>query len=65
MIDRIEAGTIWINNYRPFSFMLPVTGFKQSGLGSENGQANLLSFLKAKSVYINHGGPVMVPFLED
>lgn len=64
MVEAIEAGTVWINGYRTSSFALPFTGYKMSGLGSENGQANLLNFMKPKTVYLNHGGSVPVPFMD-
>jgi aldehyde dehydrogenase (NAD+) len=64
MTEALEAGTVWVNTYRNSSYMMPVTGFKQSGLGSENGQINLLSFMKAKTVFLNHGAEVVVPFLD-
>jgi aldehyde dehydrogenase (NAD+) len=64
MTEALEAGTVWVNTYRNSSFMMPVTGFKQSGLGSENGQLNLLNFMKAKTVFLNHGADVAVPFMD-
>lgn len=64
MAEAIEAGTVWINTYRASSFALPFTGYKQSGLGSENGQINLLNFMKPKTVFINHASPVGVPFMD-
>jgi aldehyde dehydrogenase (NAD+) len=64
MTEALEAGTVWVNTYRNSSYMMPVTGFKQSGLGSENGQLNLLSFMKAKTVFLNHGADVVVPFMD-
>ncbi len=34
----VQAGTVWVNMYRTLGFNSPVNGFKQSGLGSQNGQ---------------------------
>ena len=65
MIDAIEAGTVWVNTYRNISLMLPSTGYKESGLGSENGQRNIMNFLKPKTVYVNHNAPVRVPFMPE
>jgi aldehyde dehydrogenase (NAD+) len=64
MIEALDAGTVWVNTFRTSSFMMPVTGYKESGLGSENGQVNLLNFMKPKTAYVNHGGNVAVPFLD-
>ena len=33
----LRAGTIWINSYRTLSFNTPFGGYKQSGIGRENG----------------------------
>ena len=63
MMDSLEAGTVWINTYRIISVLLPSTGYKDSGLGSENGQQNILNFMKPKTVYLNHGAAVTAPFL--
>ena len=65
MIERIEAGTVWVNSYRLISLMMPSSGWKDSGLGSENGQKNILNFMKPKTVFLNHGGTVTVPFMPE
>lgn len=36
-VDRIRAGTIWVNNYRATSFATPFGGYKKSGIGREGG----------------------------
>ena len=65
MIEGIEAGTVWVNSYRLISLMMPSSGWKDSGLGSENGQKNILNFMKPKTVFLNHGGTVTVPFMPE
>ena len=37
MTDKLEAGTVWVNNYRATSFTSPFGGFKDSGIGRESG----------------------------
>ena len=37
MSERIQSGTVWVNTYRAVSYMAPFGGFKDSGLGRENG----------------------------
>jgi aldehyde dehydrogenase (NAD+) len=64
MLEALDAGTVWLNTFRTSSVMLPVAGYKQSGLGSENGQTGLLNFMKPKTAYVNHGGQVSVPFMD-
>lgn len=65
MVEAIQAGTVWVNTYRLISIMLPSTGYKDSGLGSENGRANILNFMKPKTVFLNHSAPVTVPFMPE
>jgi NAD-dependent aldehyde dehydrogenases len=47
--DQIDAGVISVNafNYNP---VVPFGGFKQSGLGRENGAFGIRSYLELKSV---------------
>jgi acyl-CoA reductase-like NAD-dependent aldehyde dehydrogenase len=37
MTRRLRAGTVWVNNYRKVSHTTPFGGFKESGVGRENG----------------------------
>lgn len=55
MANRIQAGTVWINTYRALSFMVPFGGYKDSGIGRENGMAQIYSYLETKNVWINTG----------
>lgn len=59
----IEAGTVWVNTYRVASVMAPFGGFKQSGLGRENGIEAIYNFLEAKTVWINYENEVPNPFV--
>lgn len=52
LADRIEAGTIYINNYFNAATQSPVGGFKQSGYGRENGWEGMRCFLQTKSVWL-------------
>lgn len=52
MADRIEAGTVYINNYFNAATQSPVGGYKQSGYGRENGWEGMRCFLQAKSVWL-------------
>jgi phenylacetaldehyde dehydrogenase len=47
---RIEAGTVWINSYAVFDNALPFGGYKQSGLGRENGREGVEDYLQTKVV---------------
>jgi aldehyde dehydrogenase (NAD+) len=50
--DRIEAGTVYINNYFNAATQSPVGGYKQSGYGRENGFEGMRCFLQTKSVWL-------------
>ncbi|MBY0135844.1 aldehyde dehydrogenase [Paracoccus yeei] len=63
MADAIKAGTIWVNTYRAVSFMAPFGGYKQSGIGRENGQAAIHEFLQTKCVWLNLAEGVPNPFV--
>ncbi|NEA98568.1 aldehyde dehydrogenase [Streptomyces sp. SID13726] len=63
MADRIRSGTVWVNTYRAVSYLAPFGGFKDSGIGRENGIGALASYLEDKSVWINTGAPTGNPFV--
>ena len=62
MSERIQAGTVWINTYRALSYMSPFGGYKDSGMGRENGIEAIREFLQVKSVWINTGAVSANPF---
>lgn len=53
MCKAINAGTVWGNTYRTYSFMVPLGGMKRSGLGREGGIEGIAEFLETKSVMIS------------
>ena len=59
---RLKAGTVWVNAYRVVSYMAPFGGFKQSGIGRENGIAAIYEYLESKSVFINPQPSISNPF---
>jgi aldehyde dehydrogenase (NAD+) len=63
MSDKLKAGTIWINTYRAVSFMAPFGGYKDSGLGRENGIDAIKEYLQTKTVWINTGAVSGNPFV--
>ncbi|HVV14633.1 aldehyde dehydrogenase [Amycolatopsis sp.] len=60
--ERLRAGTVWINNYRKTSYATPFGGYKQSGLGRENGADALREYTEEKSVWVDTGQGVKDPF---
>ena len=63
MSERIQAGTVWVNTYRAGSYMSPFGGYKDSGLGRENGIEAVNAYLQTKSVWLNVGAPSTNPFV--
>jgi aldehyde dehydrogenase (NAD+) len=63
MSERIKAGTVWVNTYRAVSFMSPFGGYKDSGMGRENGASAIYEYLQMKSVWINTGVKTGNPFV--
>jgi aldehyde dehydrogenase (NAD+) len=59
---RLTAGTVWVNTYRALSVLLPFGGYKNSGLGRENGVEAVKEYLGHKSVWINTTGRTAPPF---
>jgi aldehyde dehydrogenase (NAD+) len=51
-VDRLKAGTVWVNNYRSTSFTTPFGGYKRSGIGREGGAEAIKEYLQQKSVWI-------------
>ncbi|CAF4825264.1 unnamed protein product [Pieris macdunnoughi] len=52
LIQGLRAGTVWVNDYNVFREQVPFGGFKQSGLGRENGPYGLNNYTEVKSVVI-------------
>jgi (Z)-2-((N-methylformamido)methylene)-5-hydroxybutyrolactone dehydrogenase len=52
LANRIECGTVYINTYKNVSAAVPAGGFKQSGIGRENGMAGFAEFIQSKSVWL-------------
>lgn len=63
MSERLQAGTVWVNTYRAVSFMAPFGGYKDSGLGRENGIDAVKEYLQTKAVWINSGAVAGNPFV--
>jgi len=61
VISKLEAGICWINTYGNSPAEMPVGGYKQSGIGRENGVETLQQFTQTKAIYVGMG-PVESPF---
>ncbi len=51
--SRIEAGTVWINEYHMLSAAAPRGGFKKSGTGRELGLEGILEYTQTRHLFIN------------
>jgi len=56
VIHRLEAGICWINTWGESPAEMPVGGYKQSGVGRENGLTTLEHYTRIKSVQVELGG---------
>lgn len=52
MVDQLEAGMCWVNNYNINPVEIPFGPYKQSGMGKENGLATIEAYTQLKTVYI-------------
>jgi aldehyde dehydrogenase (NAD+) len=65
MTKALKAGTVWVNTYRAYSFMMPFGGVKMSGVGRENGIEAVHEFLETRSVFLSTSEkPPANPFLQ-
>ncbi|MBZ5751673.1 aldehyde dehydrogenase family protein [Metabacillus sp. DBTR6] len=49
----MRAGNVWINTYSLLDPASPFGGYKQSGIGRENGSVSIDMYTEIKSVWIN------------
>lgn len=52
VIGQLNAGICWINTWGASPAEMPVGGYKQSGIGRENGIQTLYAYTQTKSVYV-------------
>ncbi len=55
MAARLQAGIVWLNTYNVTPPELPFGGYKQSGIGRENGLAVIEHYTQLKTVYVEMG----------
>ena len=63
MVEKLQAGTVWVNNYRATSFTSPFGGYKESGIGRESGTETIKEYLHTKCVWISSDLEVPNPFV--
>jgi len=53
--NKIQAGIVWINEYNVTPAEVPFGGYKQSGIGRENGLQAIEYYTQLKTIYANLG----------
>ncbi len=55
--DRLQAGTVWINEWHLLNERAPFGGYKQSGIGREFGRIGMEEYMEMKHIHIDDGFP--------
>jgi betaine-aldehyde dehydrogenase len=55
VIHQLQAGICWINTWGESPAAMPVGGYKQSGVGRENGLMTLQNYTRVKSIQVELG----------
>jgi len=61
VIAQLQAGICWINAWGASPAEMPVGGYKESGIGRENGAQSLYAYTQTKSVYVQLE-PMQAPY---
>lgn len=62
VIGRLEAGITWVNTWGESPAEMSVGGWKQSGVGVENGRRGIEGWVRNKSTLVDMTGSVATPF---
>ncbi|RYO75594.1 hypothetical protein DL762_005701 [Monosporascus cannonballus] len=62
VVARLEAGITWVNTWGESPAEMAVGGWKQSGVGVENGRRGLEAWVRNKSTLVEMGGGVPTVF---
>lgn len=55
VINQLQAGICWINTWGASPAEMPVGGYKESGIGRENGIESFYQYTQTKAVYVELG----------
>jgi aldehyde dehydrogenase (NAD+) len=50
---RLQAGTVWVNEWHMITTSAPYGGYKQSGIGKELGDEGILEYARSKHVWVD------------
>ena len=56
--ERLETGTVWINEAHNFAPHIPFGGHKESGIGLENGPDGLLQYVNSQTIMLKRTLPL-------
>jgi betaine-aldehyde dehydrogenase len=62
VVKQLQAGITWINTWGESPAEMAVGGWKQSGVGVENGRRGLEAWVRNKSTLVEMGGAVPTAF---
>jgi acyl-CoA reductase-like NAD-dependent aldehyde dehydrogenase len=57
LCQRLQAGSVWLNDIARSSQRAPFGGMKQSGLGREKSRMGIEAYLETKTVYLSYSIP--------
>lgn len=60
LAERIDAGSVWVNDIFRSRQDMPFGGMKESGVGREKGRAGVEAYLETKSIYLSYEDPLAV-----
>lgn len=61
--QKLQAGIVWVNTWGDTPAQMPVGGWKQSGIGVENGKMTLAEWTQNRSIFVNAAKePLDIPF---
>ena len=55
--EKLQAGTVWINEWHLLNERAPFGGYKQSGIGREFGRIGVEAYMEIKHIHIDDGVP--------
>ncbi|MCJ1396730.1 hypothetical protein MMC18_009622 [Xylographa bjoerkii] len=64
IISKLQAGITWVNTWGESPAEMSVGGWKQSGLGVENGRKGIEAWVRTKSTLVDMTGSVATAFTE-
>jgi lactaldehyde dehydrogenase/glycolaldehyde dehydrogenase len=63
VVTELSFGEVYVNRVGPEALQGFHVGYRESGLGGDDGAHGLDSYLRKKTVYLNYSGGVTVPLM--